>query len=93
MTYASLTSPADGIDSSSGFQPDPPPAMEPRDSEHNSCNHPRAPGSGYDRAPLIVPRNRRCQAMDKLLDLRFDWFATRTHFRVETNVYIETPGK
>jgi hypothetical protein len=31
--------------------------------------------------------------MDQLLDLTFDWFATRTHFRVETNVYIETPGK
>src|SRR5437868_6527728 len=42
MTYASLTSPADGIDSSSGFQPDPPPAMEPRVSKHNSCKHPQA---------------------------------------------------
>jgi putative transposase len=40
-----------------------------------------------------VTRNHRCQTMDELLDLTFDWFATRTHFRVETSVYSKTPGK
>jgi hypothetical protein len=40
-----------------------------------------------------VTRNHRCQTMQELLDLTFDWFATRTHFRVETGVYHETPGK
>ena len=40
-----------------------------------------------------VTRNHRCRTMDELLDLTFDWFATRTHFRVETSVYQETPGK
>ena len=40
-----------------------------------------------------VTRNHRCKTMDDLLDLTFDWFATRTHFRVETKVYNETPGK
>lgn len=29
--------------------------------------------------------------MDELLDLTFDLFATRTHFRVETNVNSEIP--
>jgi len=40
-----------------------------------------------------VTRNHRCQTMQELLDLTFDWFATRTHFRVETDVYNETPEK
>jgi transposase len=40
-----------------------------------------------------VTRNHRCRTMDELLDLTFEWFATRTHFRVETKVYNETPGK
>jgi hypothetical protein len=29
--------------------------------------------------------------MDELLDLTFDWFATRTHFRIETAVYGQSP--
>ena len=40
-----------------------------------------------------VTRNHRCQSMAQLLDLTFDWFADRTHFRVETSVYSETAGK
>ena len=40
-----------------------------------------------------VTRNHRCRSMDELLDLTFDWFATRTHFRVETAAYVKTPGK
>jgi transposase len=40
-----------------------------------------------------VTRNHRCQSMAELLDLTFDWFADRTHFRVETSVYGETAGK
>jgi putative transposase len=40
-----------------------------------------------------VTRNHRCQTMDELLDLTFDWFETRTHFRVRSSVYAETPGK
>jgi transposase len=40
-----------------------------------------------------VTRNHRCRSMDELLDLTFDWFATRTHFRVETAIYSKTPGK
>jgi putative transposase len=39
-----------------------------------------------------VTRNHRCQSMDELLDLTFDWFATRTHFRVKSTVYCEMPG-
>jgi hypothetical protein len=38
-------------------------------------------------------RNHRCKTMAELRDLTFDWFATRTHFRVETGVYNETPGR
>src|SRR5262245_55335153 len=38
-----------------------------------------------------VTRNHRCQTMQELLDLTFDWFATRTHFRVDTAVYAQTP--
>jgi putative transposase len=40
-----------------------------------------------------VTRNHRCRTMDELLDLTFDWFATRTHFRVETDVYTNKPAK
>lgn len=40
-----------------------------------------------------VTRNHRCQSMQELLDLTFDWFETRTHFRVRSSVYAETPGK
>jgi len=40
-----------------------------------------------------VTRNHRCQTMDELLDLTFDWFETRTHFRVKSSVYAKTPGK
>jgi putative transposase len=38
-----------------------------------------------------VTRNHRCRSMEELLDLTFDWFAARTHFRVESNVYYESP--
>jgi transposase len=40
-----------------------------------------------------VTRNHRCRTMDELLDLTFDWFAIRTHFRVGTPAYGKTPGK
>jgi transposase len=40
-----------------------------------------------------VTRNHRCRTMDELLDLTFDWFATRTHFRVRTGVYTEMARK
>jgi transposase len=40
-----------------------------------------------------VTRNHRCQSMNELLDLTFDWFATRTHFNVQTSTYQEPPGK
>jgi putative transposase len=40
-----------------------------------------------------VTRNHRCQTMQELLDLTFDWFETRTHFRVRSSVYAEPPGK
>jgi len=40
-----------------------------------------------------VTRNHRCQSMDELLDLTFDWFETRTHFRVQSSVYTEKLGK
>src|SRR5439155_15193658 len=39
-----------------------------------------------------VTRNHRCQTMQELLDLTFDRFGTRTHFRVRSSVYTETPG-
>jgi transposase len=38
-----------------------------------------------------VTRNHRCRTMDELLDLTFDWFAARTHFRIETTVYGKSP--
>jgi putative transposase len=40
-----------------------------------------------------VTRNHRCHTMDELLDLTFDWFETRTHFRVRSSVYAGKPGK
>jgi putative transposase len=40
-----------------------------------------------------VTRNHRCKNMDELLDLTFDWFETRTHFRVQTGIYDIAPGK
>jgi putative transposase len=40
-----------------------------------------------------VTRNHRCQTMQGLLDLTFDWFETRTHFRVQSSVYTKCPGK
>jgi transposase len=38
-----------------------------------------------------VTRNHRCQSMDELLNLTFDWFETRTHFRFRSAVYTESP--
>jgi putative transposase len=38
-----------------------------------------------------VTRNHRCRTIDELLDLTFDWFAARTHFRIESTVYGKTP--
>jgi transposase len=38
-----------------------------------------------------VTRNHRCHTLGELLDLTFDWFETRTHFRIETSVYGRTP--
>jgi transposase len=38
-----------------------------------------------------VTRNHRCQTIEELLDLTFDWFATRTHFRVDTAEYRKIP--
>jgi putative transposase len=40
-----------------------------------------------------VTRNHRCQTMEELMDLTFDWFETRTHFRVQSSVYTKCPGK
>jgi transposase len=40
-----------------------------------------------------VTRNHRCQTMQEVLDLTFAWFETRTQFRVQSEVYVETPGK
>jgi transposase len=40
-----------------------------------------------------VTRNHRCQTMNELLDLTFDWFETRTHFRAQSEIYSETPRK
>jgi putative transposase len=36
-----------------------------------------------------VTRNHRCHTMQELLDLTFDWFETRTHFRVQSSVYAK----
>jgi transposase len=40
-----------------------------------------------------ITRNHRCHTMEELLDLTFDWFETRTHFRVQSSVYTKCPGK
>jgi transposase len=40
-----------------------------------------------------VTRNHRCQSMEELLDLTFDWFCERTCFRVRSKVYTEPPEK
>jgi transposase len=40
-----------------------------------------------------VTRNHRCETMHGLLDLTFAWFETRTHFRVQSEVYTKCPGK
>src|SRR3954471_8825289 len=40
-----------------------------------------------------VTRNHRCHTMQELLDLTFDWFESRTHFRVQSSVYTKCPGK
>src|SRR5262249_29066779 len=40
-----------------------------------------------------VTRNHRGHTMEELLDLTFDWFETRTHFRVRSSVHAGTPGK
>lgn len=40
-----------------------------------------------------VTRNHRCHTLGELLDLTFDWFETRTHFRVQSSVYTKCPGK
>jgi len=34
-----------------------------------------------------VTRNHRCATMEELLDLTFEWFRCRTHFRVHCSVY------
>jgi transposase len=34
-----------------------------------------------------VTRNHRCGSMEELLDLTFEWFSCRTHFRVQCSVY------
>jgi putative transposase len=38
-----------------------------------------------------VTRNHRCRTIDELLDLTFDWFTSRTHFRIESTVYDKSP--
>jgi hypothetical protein len=45
----------------------------------------------WRRLHEAVTGNHRCHTMDELLDLTFDWFATRTHFRIGTAVYGKTP--
>jgi transposase len=34
-----------------------------------------------------VTRNHRCQSMKELLDLTFEWFASRTYFRIKCSAY------
>jgi transposase len=34
-----------------------------------------------------VTRNHRCETMEELLDLTFEWLSTRTHFRAKSSVY------
>jgi putative transposase len=40
-----------------------------------------------------VTHNHRCHTIGELLDLTFDWFETRTHFRARSEVYTKCPGK
>jgi putative transposase len=40
-----------------------------------------------------VTRNHRCRTIQELLDLTFEWFETRTHFRVQSSVYAKCPEK
>jgi len=40
-----------------------------------------------------VTRNHRCQTLEELLDLTFEWFGTRTHFRVRSEVYTKCHEK
>lgn len=40
-----------------------------------------------------VTRNHRCKTMQELLGLTFDWFETRTHFRVQSGIYNKAPEK
>jgi len=40
-----------------------------------------------------VTRNHRCQSVDELLDLTFEWFETRPYFRVRSSVYNDSPGE
>jgi putative transposase len=40
-----------------------------------------------------VTRNHRCKTRAELLDRTFDWFETRTHFRVRSKVYEPTPER
>jgi transposase len=47
----------------------------------------------WRRRHEAVTRNHRCHTMDELLDLTSDWFATRTHGRVETRIYGTSPKK
>jgi hypothetical protein len=42
---------------------------------------------------MAFTRNHRCRTVEELLDLTFDWFVTRTHFRVRSQVFNETPRK
>ena len=35
----------------------------------------------------------RGRTIDELVDLTFHWFETRTHFRVQSSVYTEKPGR
>jgi transposase len=45
------------------------------------------------RLQEAVTRNHRCRSMEDLLDLTFDWFEERTHFRVRSGVYTKPPGE
>lgn len=45
------------------------------------------------RLHQAVTRNHRCRTMGELLDLTFEWFEARTHFRVRSEVYTKCPGK
>jgi tRNA-dihydrouridine synthase len=51
------------------------------------------PANTVNRHDGGATRNHRCQSLDEMLDLTFDWFETRTHFRVQSSVYTKSPGK